>query len=329
MRNTSLAFRHFACSGQRFGVIFARVLVYLRSTCAGGTCTKISSGHTNLALAHHPRDAMMANCETSTRRFAGQNVARARGSQQNQEAFRGPAGIGLRMSAALWTYCIASVAAGLAVVPVSASAAASPESAPATSTPTADTVVPRRRARESGQAIEFRLGTVLPSQVLDGPGLRTTAAYSIRLASSIWFRAESGLERVTMHGLTTDVSAPGATTRIRADSVQWNWPTMVGLAWVPQLHNGWSWSAFGGAGIAWSWTKTEASVVGFAPRRESTDSEQDLVIGARLDLRRAFRAGDFIVGIAWESTPFAGTEKRRHHMVPEGALLEAGWRIGF
>lgn len=177
---------------------------------------------------------------------------------------------------------------------------------------------------------EVRAGALVPRQILDGANLHAAVAGRYRLAGTLWAHVETGLDRTTVSGLTTDVLAPGGAVRMRADHAQWTVPVLAGLAWRQGEAARPRFGATLAGGIAWSSAELRGAVVNGEGGSRVNDQFVDLAALARFDAAWPLRSGEALLGLGWrEGFPVGNDDRPTGDVRSAGLLMEAGWRVVF
>ncbi|MCA9561036.1 MAG: hypothetical protein H6704_01000 [Myxococcales bacterium] len=182
--------------------------------------------------------------------------------------------------------------------------------------------------RPPSQAIEARLGALLPAQVLDGLNLRVEIGWRAALGHGFWLPVSLGAQRTTITALTARIDAPGQSLTLRADHAQWTLPALAGVGWQssgPGAQLGLA-ALFG---VAWIHATLDSEVVGGEDDRRRTDARVDGLLVGRVDLSWAMAFGAAVVGGGWQSIVPFGDPAPTGDVRVTGTFVEAGWRAGF
>ena len=179
------------------------------------------------------------------------------------------------------------------------------------------------------QAMGGGVGVVMPTQVLDGPGVQLMAGWRWGFQGDrLWLIGETGLTRTRLTALTASLAVPGGTAQVRTDFDQWSVPLLMGL--------GWRWGPPDGAGvdaellagglIGRTRTRTGAANVGRAS--ETADVTVDPLVRARMTWTWAVRPGGLGLGGGWQHHLRLGPAPASD-LRATGPFVEATWRVVF
>lgn len=177
------------------------------------------------------------------------------------------------------------------------------------------------------QAIEGRLGTLVPSQVLDGANLHLRLGWRMLLGGGFWLHTEAGADRATVTGVTTVLPAPGGAVALRADQSTWTVPVLAGVAWQLARDDGPGVGLTAAGGVAWRHATQTDSVVGGPDLGQRSEAGVDYLVMGRLDLTWALRGGEIVFGGGWQQVFRPGPAPATGDVRASGLFLEGGWRV--
>ncbi len=169
------------------------------------------------------------------------------------------------------------------------------------------------------QAVELRAGTLVPAQVLDGANVHTALGWRLALGDATFLRAETGLDRTAVTGLTAQVETLGGSVVLRADHQLWTVPALVGVGWEA---GDLGLTLLGGA--AYAYAATSAQVVDGATLLDEDEHLIEPMVRGRADARWPLPAGELLIGAGWQHV-FVG-ERSTGEVHASGLILEVGWR---
>lgn len=176
--------------------------------------------------------------------------------------------------------------------------------------------------------VDARMGTLIPAQLLDGPGLHLAIGGRIRIVGPLWAHLESGVDRAAASALTDEVPLPAGTVEISTTYARWSFPLLGGLG----LHWGFDGGGFGlqlMGGGAWQSGRQDVTVSGDPGVRVRRDAWLEPLVQGRLQGTIDLEVGAASLSAGWRAAPAPARPEVSREVRSDGLLLEAGWSSRF
>ncbi|MFN3197612.1 MAG: hypothetical protein ACE366_04180 [Bradymonadia bacterium] len=184
---------------------------------------------------------------------------------------------------------------------------------------------------EARFGFDVRMGTVVPVQLLDGPGLHLAVGGRTRIVGPLWLHLEGGVDRVAVSSLSETVALTSGTAEVETTYARWSMPAFggLGLHWRLGDEGQHTFGIMALGGGAWQYGRQDVSVRGDPGLRVRRDRWFEPLAQGRIQGGIGLDVGVLTLALGWRGTLAPVEDHVSRGVQADGILLEAGWSSRF